>query len=571
MPAIPRKLCLLAMILMLAGCGGGGSSQVVTPTITLVTPIATTIAAGSQLQLNAVVSNSSNTTVLWYVNSIPGGNSVVGTITPQGLYTAPNMPTSNGAVVISASPQAYPAAATSVTIGITFSNASLNGNYVFTLQGVQAGSPWSVVGSFSANNGQISNGVEDINGSAGVFQALPFTGSYFMDASGIGIATFTSSQGTITLDLAFNTQGQAVVMRTDNGTAASGIFYPQQSTALTLTSLDAPYVFSLSGNDASGTSVNAIGIFVTDGSNTLSTAEQDLNVGGSIANEPLSGSYSIGSNARGTASFTDAAGTRTYSFYIVSPGQLEFIETDSQGNLSGSAFEQQSVTASTTLTGSYVFYAAGSSGSAAFGTAGGFATSTTTADSISAGTSDLNVGGIPASNQTLTGNFTFGANGRGTVTLSAASGTSNYVFYAITPISAYLLSSDPGINASGQLLLQSGGFSTAVYNGNFTLSLASPVGATPNLAVGVMSLNGLGAIVGFENQNTNGTASGQLSVAGVYSITAPTTTTSTRGLMTLTTNGGASTNFAIYPVNAGSIIVLGAGATPVTGLLVGQY
>lgn len=34
MPAIPRKLCLLAMILMLAGCGGGGSSQVITPTIT---------------------------------------------------------------------------------------------------------------------------------------------------------------------------------------------------------------------------------------------------------------------------------------------------------------------------------------------------------------------------------------------------------------------------------------------------------------------------------------------------------------------------------------------------------
>ena len=558
------------MILALAGCGGG-SSQVVTPTITLVTPVATTIAAGSSLQLNAVVSNSSNTTVLWYVNSIPGGNSIVGTITPQGLYTAPNMPTANGAVVISASPQAYPAAVTSISIGITFSNASLNGSYVFTLKGVQSGSPWTVVGSFTANNGQISSGVEDINGSAGVFQALAFTGSYFMDASGIGIATFTSSQGTITLDLAFNTQGQAVVMRTDSGTAASGIFYPQQSTALALTSLNAPYVFSFSGNNASGTSINAVGIFATDGSNTLSSAEQDLNTGGSIANEPFSGSYSIGSNARGTASFTDSSGTRSYSFYIVSPGQLEFIETDSQGNLSGSAFEQQSVNSSTTLAGSYAYYVSGSNGTAAFGTAGGFATSTTAADSINAGTSDLNVGGTLTSNQTLTGNFAMGPNGRGTLTLIAASGTSNYVFYAITPISAFLLSSDPGINASGQLLLQSGGFSTVAYSGNFTLSLASPPGATPNLAVGVLSLNGLGAIAGFENQNANGTASGQLSVSGVYSITSPTSTTATRGLMTLTTNGGASTNFAIYPVNAGSVILLGAGATPVTGLLVSQY
>src|SRR5574340_597933 len=119
----PRQLCLLMFALLLTACGGG-SSQVVPPTITLVTPIPTTIAAGSRLQLGAVVANSSNTTVLWYVNAIPGGNSAVGTITPQGLYTAPDMPTANGTVVISASPQAYPSAVTSVTIGITFSNAS---------------------------------------------------------------------------------------------------------------------------------------------------------------------------------------------------------------------------------------------------------------------------------------------------------------------------------------------------------------------------------------------------------------------------------------------------------------
>src|SRR5574337_753934 len=178
---------------------GGGSSQVVPPTITLVTPIPTTIATGSRLQLSAVVANSSNTTVLWYVNAIPGGNSAVGTITPQGLYTAPDMPTANGTVVISASPQAYPSAVTSVTIGITFSNASLNGNFVFTLNGTQSASPWAAVGSFTASNGQIGGGVEDINASSGVSQALAFSGSYFIDASGIGIATFPSSQGSVNL------------------------------------------------------------------------------------------------------------------------------------------------------------------------------------------------------------------------------------------------------------------------------------------------------------------------------------------------------------------------------------
>lgn len=331
---IPGKLCLTALILMLAGCGGG-SSQVVVPTITLVTPVATTIAAGSSLQLNAVVTNTSNTTVLWYVNGIPGGDSFVGTITPQGLYTAPDMPTSNGAVVISASPQAYPAAVTSINIGITFSNASLNGSFVFTLNGTQSGSPWVAVGSFTASNGTISNGVEDINTSGSVTQALPFNGSYFVDASGIGIATLTSSQGNVDLSFTLNTQGQAVIMRTDAGTAASGIFYPQQATALTLTSLNAPYVFSFSGQDASSKSVNAIGSFVTNGSTTLTQAQEDLNFGGSTGNQTINGSYTIGTGARGTASITDSTGTRSYSFYIVSPGQLQFIETDSQDQRHG--------------------------------------------------------------------------------------------------------------------------------------------------------------------------------------------------------------------------------------------
>lgn len=566
----PKKLCLLAFILLLTGCGGGSSSQVVTPTITLVTPIATTIAAGSSLQLRAVVANTNNTTVLWYVNNIPGGNSIVGTITPQGLYTAPDMPTANGSVVISASPQAYPAAATSVTIGITFSNASLNGSFVFVLNGTQSGSPWAAVGSFTAGNGIISNGVEDINGPAGVSQALAFNGSYFIDASGIGIATFSSSQGSVNLSFTLNTQGQAVLMRTDAGTAASGNFYPQQSTALALTSLNSPYVFSLSGTDASGKPLSTIGTFVTNGTSTLTYAEEDLNSGGSTANQPFSGSYTIGSGARGTASFTDSTGTRSYSFYIVSPGQLQFLETDSQGDLSGTVFQQQSITSSTTLAGNYVFYVSGSNGAAVYATAGGFATNTTTGGNINAGTSDINIGGSVATNNTLTGSFTYGDFGRGTITLGGASGSNNYVFYQITPTSAFLLSTDSGINATGLLFFQSGGYSAAALNGNYTLSSASPAGATPAVSVGLLTLNGLGAIAGFEDNN-NGTASGQLSVTGTYSVTASTTTTSTRGVMTLTANGGASTNFVFYPISGGSVILLGESGAPIIGLLVSQY
>ncbi|HVC37650.1 MAG TPA: hypothetical protein VNF46_04520, partial [Gammaproteobacteria bacterium] len=93
MTSILKKLLLLFLILILAGCGSGNSSQINNPTITLVTPVSSVIAAGSSLQLQATISGSNNTTVLWFVNNIPGGNSIVGTISPQGLYTAPNLPT----------------------------------------------------------------------------------------------------------------------------------------------------------------------------------------------------------------------------------------------------------------------------------------------------------------------------------------------------------------------------------------------------------------------------------------------------------------------------------------------
>ena len=98
MTSILKKLPLLFSILILAGCGGGNSSQISNPTITLVTPVSTVIAAGTTLQFSAIVAGSGNTTVLWFVNNIPGGNSTVGTISPQGLYTAPNVPTQNGSV-----------------------------------------------------------------------------------------------------------------------------------------------------------------------------------------------------------------------------------------------------------------------------------------------------------------------------------------------------------------------------------------------------------------------------------------------------------------------------------------
>ena len=69
---------------MISSCGGSSSSVTVT-----VTPNPVTVILSGSQQFTATVAGSSNTNVNWSVNTVPGGNSTVGTISSTGLYTAP--------------------------------------------------------------------------------------------------------------------------------------------------------------------------------------------------------------------------------------------------------------------------------------------------------------------------------------------------------------------------------------------------------------------------------------------------------------------------------------------------
>jgi hypothetical protein len=109
------------------GCGGGSASFATAPvaapsapsTVSVsISPVSASVSVGSPEQFTATVIGASNTAVTWNVNGVNGGNSLAGTITSTGLYTAPSTvpPTAN--VQISAISQAdsSKSAAASVTI-----------------------------------------------------------------------------------------------------------------------------------------------------------------------------------------------------------------------------------------------------------------------------------------------------------------------------------------------------------------------------------------------------------------------------------------------------------------------
>jgi uncharacterized protein (TIGR03437 family) len=91
----------------------------VTGTISVtLTPNNRTMRCGSTLTLTAKVNNTSNQSVIWQVNGIPGGNATVGTISSTGVYTAPPILPATPSVQITAVSQQDPTAQASVTVNL---------------------------------------------------------------------------------------------------------------------------------------------------------------------------------------------------------------------------------------------------------------------------------------------------------------------------------------------------------------------------------------------------------------------------------------------------------------------
>ena len=71
-----------------------------------VSPANPSVQTSATQQFTATVTGSSNTAVNWQVNGVAGGNSVTGTISTSGLYTAPSAVPSPAAVTVNAISQA---------------------------------------------------------------------------------------------------------------------------------------------------------------------------------------------------------------------------------------------------------------------------------------------------------------------------------------------------------------------------------------------------------------------------------------------------------------------------------
>ncbi len=113
-------LCSLTSFILFAGCGGNNSTTNLPPSVTVaVSSSSSSVLLGNAQPITARVTGTSNNTVTWSVNGVPGGSALVGTISNAGLYTAPADLPNPATVTIQATSQANRAASGSVALTIT--------------------------------------------------------------------------------------------------------------------------------------------------------------------------------------------------------------------------------------------------------------------------------------------------------------------------------------------------------------------------------------------------------------------------------------------------------------------
>ncbi|MGH9830525.1 MAG: hypothetical protein ACREDR_45545, partial [Blastocatellia bacterium] len=244
-------------------------------------------------------------------------------------------------------------------------------------------------------------------------------------------------------------------------------------------------------------------------------------------NTTVVGSYSLGSDGRGSFTLSSASIVSTYQVALDGNGNAQFIEADNTGTHGTGLLRKQTVSnfAPQSFSGNYAFELAGTSSSGKRDTLAGVFQ----ADGISLfknGNVDTNFAGTLGTNLNgVTGTFLLAQNGRGAATLVLpVPATLNFVFYMVTPSDVLFLGMDPISQTNpmtiGEALLQTQpSFDKASLNGS-SIATATGLDASGNATVlaGLLNADGNTGINSIVDANDGGTINSNASASGSYSV-----------------------------------------------------
>ena len=349
------------------------------------------------------------------------------------------------------------------------SNAFVNlqGNFAFQLSGLGAAGPQGTpghlladAGQFSADgSGHISSGREDVNDS-GVVTALTFSGNYTaVDANGRGTLTLNNNDHTTSRFVYYIVGADQVnLVSLDLIPAFLGVAHLRSSQTFSNSSLSGFYVFSESGpastdqfkTNANTSLFNAAGVFFADGGGNLSGRQDSNDSGGVNENASTSGTYSVASNGRGTATIDGFP----YVFYVVSPSLVYFMNTDSGAVLTRTIQSQPAITFDTSsFQGNFNLLL---NGEDLIGTSFLAMSAQMFSNGSGAlnGTEDVNDSGNLSANVALNGTYSVEADGRGSGSINGPNGTLTLRFYMISFDQAVFVEIDTNNDQIGSARVQ---------------------------------------------------------------------------------------------------------------------
>jgi len=235
-----------------------------------------------------------------------------------------------------------------VLVGDVLSQSSTDfpsGNLIYTMSGLDSNGDLFATGGVMASDGasQISSGSEDVNDAGvvdnGTTTPFSFSGSFSNSGGGRYELDLTNYLGG-SVFAAYPSSGGLLMLEMDspNGSVTGGIAAVQTSGATV--AANQGYGLNISGEDvADVTEFDDIAEFKTT-SNSITGVVDDNDFGFNLGSGNLSGSYSLGSNGFGSASFTQGGSFGSIFFYSVDDSLSLCISTDSNSAAVGS-FEVQ--------------------------------------------------------------------------------------------------------------------------------------------------------------------------------------------------------------------------------------
>ncbi len=267
----------------------------------------------------------------------------------SGTPTAANTFSFTVQVADSGSPQQM-ANSGQLTINIKppLTNASLKGNYAFTLSGYKNGSLVVMAGAFVADgNGGFTAGVLDLNdgsGESGGGNPVPqhvvlAQSSYSIQPNGLGtMILVTDFPATYNFSIAIRSDGSGSLIEDnmDPAERGSGAMKKQSPTDFVTTSLNGNFAVGFFGVDPAASRYAGAGEFViTNGQGDINSGVVDIDDAGSAQSGTFLGTFSTGidpSTGRGTSvnlTFNgDHGHVFVYAYYIVNQKELILVSTN---------------------------------------------------------------------------------------------------------------------------------------------------------------------------------------------------------------------------------------------------